>query len=95
MSNSSVDKLQPKTTPKKTMYTKTILATAAFVASAAGLPAGPPAYGPPKAHHGPYDETPKPYAYEYGVKDEYSGAAFAQQETSDTKVSSKAGLGPL
>ena len=36
-----------------------------------------------QAHHGPYDETPKPYAYEYGVKDEYSGAYFDKKETQD------------
>ena len=35
-------------------------------------------------HPAPYvDETPKPYAFEYGVEDSYSGAAFGQTETSD------------
>ena len=34
---------------------------AALVASAAALPAGPPAYHAPAPHH---DESPKPYAYE-------------------------------
>merc|ERR1711970_1360245 len=41
-------------------------------------------------HHAPvhapahgYAEPPKPYAFEYGVQDEYSGANFGQQETSD------------
>lgn len=41
-----------------------------------------PAYG--KAPH--YDETPKPYAYEYGVSDDYSGANFRASETADGKV---------
>merc|ERR1719219_2010787 len=41
-----------------------------------------PAYG--KAPH--YDETPKPYAYEYAVKDDYSGANFGAAETADGKV---------
>ena len=30
--------------------------------------------------------SPKPYAFEYGVEDSYSGAAFGQTETSDTKL---------
>ena len=67
----------------------TILAFAAIVAVATAAPAGPPApYHPAPAHHAPahYDETPKPYAYEYGVQDDYSGANFAQHETSDSKV---------
>ena len=35
----------------------------------------------------PYqEEAPKPYAFEYGVEDSYSGAAFGQTETSDAKL---------
>merc|ERR1711997_1249336 len=37
-------------------------------------------------HPAPYHEeklAPRPFAYEYGVKDEYSGAYFAKQETQD------------
>ena len=30
-------------------------------------------------------QVPKPYAYEYGVHDDYSGANFAQSETADGK----------
>ena len=30
-----------------------------------------------------YTEPAKPYAFEYGVHDEYSGASFGQQENSD------------
>merc|ERR1719468_1147871 len=38
----------------------------------------------PAPHHGPeYKLAPRPFAYEYGVKDEYSGAYFAKQETQD------------
>ena len=33
-----------------------------------------------------YDESPKPYAYQYGVKDEYSGTNFNAQEQADGKV---------
>ena len=39
----------------------------------------------PAPHHG-YDEHPKPYAFEYGVHDDYSGANFNQHEGSDGKV---------
>ena len=31
-------------------------------------------------------EPPQPYSYQYGVSDEYSGAKFAANEASDTKV---------
>merc|ERR1711881_637125 len=39
------------------------------------------------SYHKPthYDETPKPYTYEYGVHDDYSGAHFGQNEYSDGK----------
>merc|ERR1712142_459269 len=56
----------------------------------------PPVYNPaPAPYHpapayksAPYDETPKPYAFEYGVADDYSGAKFAQSETADGKLTS-------
>ena len=74
-----------------------VAAFAALVAVAVALPAGPPAYGPPApayapapyhpAPHGkPIDEAPKPYAFQYGVSDDYSGAKFNAQETADGKV---------
>merc|ERR1719315_610740 len=40
----------------------------------------------PVAVHAPahgYAEPPKPYAFEYGVQDEYSGVNFGQNEASD------------
>ena len=42
-------------------------------------PDGPPAPSYPA-------EPPQPYSYQYGVKDEYSGANFGASESSDTKV---------
>ena len=75
----------------------------ALVASATAAPAGPPApyhpapapYHPAPVHPAPvygkgpaYDESPKPYAYEYGVADDYSGSKFNAAETSDAKVTS-------
>ena len=56
-----------------------MLASALFSAS---LAAGPPAYGAPA----PYVEEklpPQPYAYEYGVADDYSKANFKKSETQD------------
>ena len=69
-------------------------AFAALVAVVVALPAGPPAYGAPAPYHAPaphhapahYDESPKPYAFQYGVADSYSGAQFNAQETADGKV---------
>merc|ERR1712088_688171 len=76
-----------------------IAAFAALVAVAVAMPAGPPAgppapyhpapapYHAPAPHHAPvYDETPKPYAFEYGVADDYSGANFKAAETADGKA---------
>ena len=61
-----------------------IIAFAAIVAVAAALPAGPP---PPSYAPAPtYKEEPKPYAYSYAVKDDYSGANFNAQETADGKA---------
>merc|ERR1712025_70196 len=53
----------------------------AFVASASA--AGPPAYGAP-APYAPVEKLPpQPYAYEYGVADDYSKANFKKTETQD------------
>ncbi len=46
----------------------------------------PAPYHPKPAPYHPapeYKLPPRPFAYEYGVKDEYSGAYFAKQETQD------------
>ena len=51
----------------------------ALVASASA--AGPPAYGAP-APYAPVEKLPpQPYAYEYGVSDDYSKANFKKTET--------------
>merc|ERR1712036_438 len=42
-----------------------------------------PYHAPAPAH---YDESPKPYAFQYGVADDYSGAKFNAQETADGKA---------
>merc|ERR1719476_615747 len=58
------------------------------VVVAAAMAAGPPAHGPPPPayHPAPYKEekvAPQPYAYEYGVADDYSKANFKKTETQD------------
>eukprot|EP00088_Acartia_fossae_P030219 TRINITY_DN3118_c0_g2_i3.p1 TRINITY_DN3118_c0_g2~~TRINITY_DN3118_c0_g2_i3.p1 ORF type:complete len:146 (+),score=46.26 TRINITY_DN3118_c0_g2_i3:28-438(+) len=60
------------------MY-KVILASA-LVAVAAAIPAGPPAYGAP---HPIEKLPPQPFAYEYGVADDYSKANFKKAESQD------------
>merc|ERR1719291_93542 len=63
------------------MY-KVILASA-LVAVAAAIPAGPPAYGAP-APYAPVEKLPpQPFAYEYGVADDYSKANFKKAESQD------------
>ena len=74
------------------MFRLTVLC--ALVACAVSAPAGPPApYHPAPVHPAPaygkaphYDESPKPYAFEYGVADDYSGAKFNAAETTDGKT---------
>merc|ERR1719266_2208069 len=44
-------------------------------------PAHPPAYGPPPPAYHPEKLPPQPFAYEYGVKDDYSKADFHKTET--------------
>jgi hypothetical protein len=69
-----------------------LIVVCAIVAVATAAPAGPPApYHSPAPAYGKapaYDETPKPYAFEYGVADDYSGSNFRAAETSDAKVTS-------
>ena len=48
--------------------------------------AGTPHYGPAPHHAPAYDESPKPYVFEYGVADDYSGANFKAAEASDSKA---------
>ena len=50
-------------------------------------PAPLPAYKPAPAYKPDhYDETPQPYAFQYGVKDDYSQANFNAQESADGKL---------
>merc|ERR1719245_1171430 len=48
------------------------------------LPLHPIPPPPPPVHHAPaYKEPARPYQYEYGVADSYSGAQFAETQTQD------------
>merc|ERR1712106_1022813 len=66
---------------------KLLIASALIAAASA---AGPPAYGAPAPYHPApvYKEeklAPQPYAYEYGVADDYSKANFKKTETQDAE----------
>merc|ERR1719351_611797 len=63
------------------MY-KLVLASALVAAAYA---AAPPAYGAPAPYHpAPVEKLPpQPFAYEYGVVDDYSKANFKKTETQD------------
>ena len=69
-----------------------IAAFAALLAVAAAAPQYPapaPVYHPAPVAHVPVvvkDEAPKPYAFQYGVADDYSGAKFSAQEAADGKA---------
>ena len=63
------------------MFSRTIIAST-LLAAALAAPTAPVA-----PYHAPVVvEAPKPYAFQYGVSDSYSGSNFAQSETSDTKA---------
>merc|ERR1712106_12393 len=70
-------------TPTDNMYKPVILSALVAAISAAG----PPAYGPVPAYHpAPIVKlAPQPYAYEYGVADDYSKANFKKTETQDAE----------
>ena len=64
-----------------------VIVCALVAIAAADHPA--PAYVPaPAPYHAPevYDESPKPYAFQYGVLDDYSGNNFNAQETQSGHV---------
>ncbi|XP_040566471.1 cuticle protein 7 [Lepeophtheirus salmonis] len=50
----------------------------------------PTVFGDHPSYHSasPYDESPKPYAFQYGVSDGYSGTQFSAQENSDAGLTS-------
>ena len=54
------------------------------MASALALPSGPVIpYGAPPVAYGEVKIPPRPFAYAYGVSDNYSGANFDKKETQD------------
>ena len=61
-----------------------LLIASVLLAYAVAVPAGPPPHPGPGYHEPNY--APRPYAYEYGVKDEYSGVNFGAHEESDGKA---------
>merc|ERR1739838_290073 len=73
---------------EKHTYLYIMLRFTIFVALVAAVSAVP--VGPPAPYHAPapayVDEAPKPYAFQYGVADDYSGAKFSAQESADGKV---------
>merc|ERR1711997_1119887 len=89
MGSSQLSQIKPTTIQIK-MF-RLILASALVALACADHPA--PAYAPAPYHPAPaygkpahYDESPKPYAFQYGVADDYSGANFNAQETADGKA---------
>merc|ERR1711935_1105004 len=63
----------------KSNMLKVVIFSALVAATwAAPVADGPPAYGPP---HPVEKLPPQPFAYQYGVKDDYSGASFDKSES--------------
>merc|ERR1719486_620609 len=64
---------------------KLVLLSLVAACAADTVPAygAPPAYGPPVAVYKEEKLPPQPYAYEYGVADDYSKANFKKTETQD------------
>merc|ERR1712003_329505 len=65
--------------PHHKMYMLVIASAILAIAFAAG----PPAYGPPVVGYKEEKLPPQPYAYEYGVADDYSKSNFKKTETQD------------
>merc|ERR1712018_1078741 len=83
---------KPNNMVKAIIFSALVAATFALPTPAHPPPAPyappPPAYKPaPKPYHpAPYKEEklpPQPFAYQYGVKDDYSGASYQKSETQD------------
>merc|ERR1739840_13347 len=70
---------QSTTDNHTTMY-KLVIASAVL---ATAFAAGPPAYGPPVVGYKEEKLPPQPFAYEYGVADDYSKANFKKTESQD------------
>merc|ERR1711971_675060 len=70
-----------KQTKKLVKMMKIALIASVLVASALANPAGPPPPYHPAPVHGGYKIPPRPFAYAYGVSDEYSGTNFDKKET--------------
>merc|ERR1712088_113318 len=65
----------------------TVIVLSALIAAAAAAPAAPvhpaPYHAPaPAPYHAPKEYAPAPFAFQYGVADDYSKANFNAQETS-------------
>jgi hypothetical protein len=60
-----------------------IVLSVVLIGTALALPSGgpPPPYGPPPPIYGEVKIPPRPFAYAYGVSDNYSGANFDKKET--------------
>ena len=65
------------------IFFQVVFIASVLVASALAIPAGPPVYAPAPVHGG-YKIPPRPFAYAYGVSDEYSGTNFDKKETQVT-----------
>merc|ERR1739842_185305 len=68
------------TTDNHTTMYKLVIASAVL---ATAFAAGPPAYGPPVVGYKEENIPPQPFAYEYGVADDYSKANFKKTESQD------------
>ena len=67
-------------------YVAAFISASALTSGSAGVLAFPDHGGHRSSGGGGYDNHPKPYGFEYGVHDSYSGASFDQHENSDGKV---------
>merc|ERR1712018_280106 len=83
------DTLHSKSNRRNNLSIMKAFVIAALMAVAAARPDHPPpAYKPAPApyHPAPYKEEklpPQPFAYQYGVHDDYSGASFEKNENQD------------
>merc|ERR1712141_898384 len=71
----------------KSNMLKVVIFSALVAATCAPAADAPPAYGAPApyAPHPVEKLPPQPFAYQYGVKDDYSGASFDKSESQNAE----------
>ena len=67
----------------KNLFTMKLITTKGVLLNIDFIKDAPPAYAPPAPYHATAKLPPQPFAYQYGVADDYSGANYEKAENQD------------